>query len=87
MDGETLVKLPLGSGHTIVAFLLQRFAVSLNGALSSGHRQRENQQEEHYAGDKVREWFSHDELLLKSCYSELMASRKGVINTGSAESE
>jgi hypothetical protein len=64
VDGETLLKTLMVSDTTIVAFFLQRFAVSLNGALRSGHRQREHQHEENYARDKVREWFSHCKTLL-----------------------
>jgi hypothetical protein len=55
VDGDTLLKLLIVSDSTIVAFFLQRFARSLNGALSSGYRRREHQCEEQYDADRVRE--------------------------------
>ena len=86
VDGDTMLRSLIVSQTTIIAFFLQRFAVGLNGALSSGHRRREHQHEEHCAGDKVREWFSHDETPFESGYGKFVFE-EAVINTSSAESQ
>ena len=66
VNGETVLKPLIVSDITIVAFFLQRFAVSLNGPLGSGHGRRQHQQEEQHAGNKVREWFPHGETPFES---------------------